>query len=192
MAGYIGLPVETTYRSSPSRMRSGPKMDYPIGAIEFAEYNFDDSEESSAAGRRMMTRCRWSLVTARHIVTKFIISVVSITSILSVGLGVSAHAASADASLTAVGNFVTTGNNGITTSNANLSKAGDLLVIWVKSRFTTNPQIHITTISASGTGAIGVPVNAIQYYTLDHPGNDDEIWYAPVTTAGTITLTFTW
>ena len=90
------------------------------------------------------------------------------------------------------GNFATTGNFGLTTANVSLAKAGDLLVIWVKSRFTTNPQIHITNISASGTGAIGTLVNAIQYYTVDHPGNDDEIWYAPVITAGTVTLTFTW
>ena len=92
----------------------------------------------------------------------------------------------------AVGNFVTTGNSGITTANATLTKAGDLLVIWVKSRFTSNPQIHVLNISASGTGAIGTPVNAVQYYTVDHPGNDDEIWYVPITSAGTVTLAFTW
>ena len=94
--------------------------------------------------------------------------------------------------LSAVGNFVTNGSNGKTTTSATLVQTGDLLVIWVKSRFAANPAIHVTNISASGTGAIGTLVNAIQYYTVDHPGNDDEIWYAPVTTAGTITLTFTW
>lgn len=80
----------------------------------------------------------------------------------------------------------------MTTATASLAQAGDLLVIWVKALYVGNPQIQVTSISASGTGTIGTPVNAIQYYSVDHPNNDDEIWYAPVTHAGTIALTFTW
>jgi hypothetical protein len=94
--------------------------------------------------------------------------------------------------LTAVGNFASNGGKALTTTSASLAQPGDLLVIWVKDRFASSTQIHVTNISRSGTGAIGTPVNAIQYYTVDHPNNDVEIWYAPVTTAGTITLTFTW
>ena len=89
--------------------------------------------------------------------------------------------------------FVSTGGTGLTTTTVSLAKASDLLVIWVKAKFVANPTpIRVTSISASGTGAIGTPVMAYQYYTVDHPSNDDEIWYAPVRTAGNITLTFTW
>jgi hypothetical protein len=81
----------------------------------------------------------------------------------------------------------------LTTAKVSLGKSGDLLVIWVKARFsTTLIPIQVASISASGTGAIGTPVLAIQHYTVDHPNNDDEIWFAPITTAGSITLTFTW
>ena len=97
------------------------------------------------------------------------------------------------ATLTAVGNFASNAGTGLTTANASLTQAGDLLVIWVKALDPTT-SIHVTSIAASGsgTGTIGTPVKAIQYDTVDHANNDDEIWYAPVTHAGTITLTFTW
>jgi uncharacterized repeat protein (TIGR02543 family) len=98
----------------------------------------------------------------------------------------------ATSTLSANGAFATVGATGITTANASLLQAGDLFVIWVKSRFTGNPQIQVLNITTSGTGHIGTPVNASQYYTVDHPNNDDEIWFAPVTSAGTITLTFIW
>ena len=95
--------------------------------------------------------------------------------------------------LSTEGTFVTAGGNGLTTAKVSLGKSGDLLVIWVKARFsTTLIPIQVASISASGTGAIGTPVLAIQHYTVDHPNNDDEIWFAPITTAGSITLTFTW
>jgi uncharacterized repeat protein (TIGR02543 family) len=89
------------------------------------------------------------------------------------------------------GVFSTVGGNG-TIATANLLQVGDLLVIWVKSRFTGNPPIQVLNITTSGTGHIGNLVPAIQYYTVDHPNNDDEIWFAPVTSAGNITLTFSW
>jgi uncharacterized repeat protein (TIGR02543 family) len=70
--------------------------------------------------------------------------------------------------------------------------AGDLLVIWVQATSETDTG-HVTGITYSGTGAIGTAENAIQYVTgSGHPGNEDEIWYAPVTRAGAIALTFTW
>ncbi|MGD0055952.1 MAG: hypothetical protein ABSC34_11030, partial [Acidimicrobiales bacterium] len=97
-----------------------------------------------------------------------------------------------NASYVANGSFVTNGSAGLTTANVTLANAGDLLVIWVKGRYLTNPAIHVTGIGTSGSGSISAPVNAVQYYTVDHSGNDDEIWYASVTTAGAITLTFTW
>ena len=87
------------------------------------------------------------------------------------------------------GSFVTASITGLSTASATLAHAGDLLVIWVKS---VSPSIHVTGIVGAGTGAIGTPVNAIQYFTVQHANNDDEIWYVPVTSAGTITLTFTW
>ena len=97
--------------------------------------------------------------------------------------------------LSAVGNFASTTSGsgaGVTTANATLSHPGDLLVIWVKALFQgALTPIDVTSISGSGIGAIGTPAKAIQYYTVDHLNNDDEIWYVPVTTAGTITLTFT-
>jgi uncharacterized repeat protein (TIGR02543 family) len=103
------------------------------------------------------------------------------------------QASAATSTLSTQGSFVTAGSAGLTTAQASLGQAGDLLVIWVKSRFgTSSPPIQVASISGSGTGAIGTPVLAIQHYTVDYPNNDDEIWYAPVTTAGTITLTFTW
>ena len=102
----------------------------------------------------------------------------------------------ATAILSTSGSFVTSPSNGttngLTTANATLHHAGDLLVIWVKSRFNVAGQIQITGIAASGAGAIGTPVKAIQYFTVDHPNNDDEIWYVPVVTTGATTLTFTW
>ena len=109
-------------------------------------------------------------------------------------LAPAAQASAATATLTSVPNsFVTTGNYGLTTTNISLANAGDLLVIWVKARFLTPyTPIKIANFSSSGTGAIGTPVMAIQHYTMQHPNNDDEIWYAPITTAGSITVNFTW
>jgi uncharacterized repeat protein (TIGR02543 family) len=102
------------------------------------------------------------------------------------------HAASS--SFMVQGGFATAGATALTTATATLGQAGDLLVIWVKSRFVpaTPEPIQVTSISASGSGAVGNLVNAIQYDTVDHPSNDDEIWFAPITTAGGVTLTFHW
>ena len=116
------------------------------------------------------------------------------TTVLSVGIAGTASAASA--TLTPVGSFATTpaSSTGLTTANATLVNPGDVLAIWVQARAAVTAG-HVTGITAtSGPGAIGTAVKAIAYTTVDHgpPYNDDEIWYAPVTTAGAVTLTFAW
>ncbi|MHB1905515.1 MAG: InlB B-repeat-containing protein, partial [Acidimicrobiales bacterium] len=79
----------------------------------------------------------------------------------------------------------------MTTLSTTFVNVGDLLVIWVQSKDTAG-SIHVTGIAASGTGSIGTPSAAIAYNTVDHPNNTDEIWYASVTAAGSVTLTFSW
>ncbi len=88
-----------------------------------------------------------------------------------------------------VGSFVSTDGTGLTTASDNLVHAGDVLVIWVKSRGT---PIRLTAIVGSGSGAVGTAVRAFQYFTVQHANSGDEIWFVPVTKAGTITLTFSW
>ena len=111
------------------------------------------------------------------------------TTVLSVGIAGTASAASA--TLTPVGTFNTTGSTGLTTASATLVNPGDVLAIWVQAQNQTTAG-HVTGISASGTGAIGTAVKAISYTTVQHANNDDEIWYAPVMTAGAVTVTFAW
>jgi uncharacterized repeat protein (TIGR02543 family) len=113
------------------------------------------------------------------------------TTVLSVGIVGTASASAT--TLTAVGSFASAGGTGLTTASATLATAGDVLVIWVQAQAETTAG-HVTGITkSSGAGAIGTPVNVIQYITgSGHSGNEDEIWYAPVTTAGAITLTFAW
>jgi uncharacterized repeat protein (TIGR02543 family) len=112
------------------------------------------------------------------------------TSVLSVGIAGTASASTT--TLTAVGTFVSASGTGLATASATLVNTDDLLVIWVQAQ-TESTAGQVTGITYSGAGAIGTAVNAIQYATgSGHPGNEDEIWYAPVTTVGAITLHFTW
>ena len=94
--------------------------------------------------------------------------------------------------LTAVGSFAQNEATGLPTANATLVNSGDLLVIWVKNLYPDGTPNQVISISGTGTGAVGTPQLAIQYDTVSHPNNDDEIWYAPVTNSGPITLHFTW
>jgi uncharacterized repeat protein (TIGR02543 family) len=112
------------------------------------------------------------------------------TTVLSVGIAGTASAASA--TLIPVGSFTTNSSSGLTIASASLKYPGDVLAIWVQSQNQTPG--HVTGITAtSGPGAIGTAVKAIALYTtVQHANNDDEIWYAPVTTAGAVTLTFAW
>ena len=113
------------------------------------------------------------------------------TTVLSVGI-VGTASASVPTLSAVSSTFVTASGTGLTTADATLVNAGDLLVIWVQATSETDTG-HVTGITYSGTGAIGTAENAIQYVTgSGHPGNEDEIWYAPVTRAGAIALTFTW
>jgi uncharacterized repeat protein (TIGR02543 family) len=111
------------------------------------------------------------------------------TTVLSVGIAGTASAASA--TLIPVGSFTTNSSSGLTIASASLKYPGDVLAIWVQSQNQTPG--NVTGITAtSGPGAIGTAVKAIAYTTVQHANNDDEIWYAPVTTAGAVTLTFAW
>ncbi len=82
-----------------------------------------------------------------------------------------------------------------TQATATLVNAGDVLVIWIENNVPGGGSAPGSTVSgitkASGTGAIGTAVPAIAHTGTNIP-NDFEIWYAPVTTAGTITLNFAW
>ncbi|MHB1569772.1 MAG: hypothetical protein ACYC0H_11255, partial [Solirubrobacteraceae bacterium] len=109
----------------------------------------------------------------------------------------SSAAAGTLVTLTPVGTFASSGSSAqassscVTTLSTTFVNVGDLLVIWVQSKDTAG-SIHVTGIAASGTGSIGTPSAAIAYNTVDHPNNTDEIWYASVTAAGSVTLTFSW
>ena len=94
------------------------------------------------------------------------------------------------------GSFASTTGTPLTTVSPTLANAGDVLVIWTEDTNVgtpgTPPGAHVTAIAkASGTGAIGTPVETIDRVGIQIP-SDFEIWYVPVTAAGSIVLNVTW
>ncbi len=138
-----------------------------------------------------MSRDHWTFRKFARVVTTFVAFVALMSSVLTVVFVGTASAAAA--TLTPVGSFITASSTGLTTASATLVNPGDVLAIWVQSQTQSTAGL-VTAIGSSGAGAIGTAVKAIAYTTVQHgpPFNDDEIWYAPVTAAGAVTLTFTW
>ncbi|MGD0853358.1 MAG: hypothetical protein ABSA07_08375, partial [Acidimicrobiales bacterium] len=90
------------------------------------------------------------------------------------------------------GSFVTNAFGDYTIAPASTGVVGDLLVIWIEEDpETTGAHVTAITNDLSSTGAIGTAVKAIQYLGTN-VGSDVEIWYAPVTAAGAITLDYAW
>jgi hypothetical protein len=116
---------------------------------------------------------------------------IALITMTALSIGIAGSASATNPTLTPVGSFVSNSGIGLTTAAATLVNPGDVLAIWVQAQNQSTAG-HVTGIVSSGTGAIGTALDAITYTTVQHPGNDDEIWYAPVTALGATTLTFTW
>jgi hypothetical protein len=138
-----------------------------------------------------MSKDHSTLGKATRLLATFVAFVALMSSVLTAVVVGTASAAST--AMTPVGAFVTNGGSGLTTASATLENAGDVLAIWVQAT-TASAAGHVTSITPSGAGVIGTALKALNYTTVQHgpPFNDDEIWYAPVTTAGAVTLTFAW